>query len=311
MQRGLDFAIEIANDAPASIVTDARLLQQILKNLLSNAFKFTDHGRVDLHIRKAPGDTRFRSEDLRKAPAVVIFRVTDTGIGVPRGQETRIFEAFQQADTTITRKHGGTGLGLTISREYARILGGELALDRNDGSRTGSTFVLSLPYDPAQTRAGEAPREGKPPGPGGAETPSAPALSPPEGDERSLENRRILIVEDDARNLYATTALLEQRGATIIPASNAREAYAALREHHDIDLVLMDIMLPEIDGYQATREIRGMENFRDLPIVAVTAKASAPDRDKCREAGFNDYAVKPVEAQQLFLVITRNLRGAQ
>src|SRR5262249_3156804 len=128
MQRGLEFSIDIAAGTPLSVTTDRQLLDQILKNLLANAFKFTERGKVELHIDRAPVDLPFRSAYLRRAPAVVSFAISDTGIGIASGQLERIFEAFQQADASITRKYGGTGLGLTISREYARVLGGEVAV---------------------------------------------------------------------------------------------------------------------------------------------------------------------------------------
>src|SRR5262249_35711449 len=160
---------------------------------------------------------------------------------------------FQQADTSVTRKYGGTGLGLTISREYARILGGEIAAQSTQN--VGSTFTL---YLPARVEEVQLPTD--------AVAPSAAEGSAPTSEKSitreetpALAGKRILVVEDDARNLYAVTSLLERLGVQVIPANSARDAFARLREHPDIDLVLMDIMMPETDGYQATRKIRAMK----------------------------------------------------
>jgi len=287
LQRGLSFTVEIAEGAPAAITTDHQLLDQILKNLLSNAFKFTERGGVKLRIARAAG--------------VLALAVTDTGIGVPKEQHDRIFDAFQQADSTITRKYGGTGLGLTISREYARVLGGDISLESTEG--VGSTFTLYLPLHPDDSVAQ------LPPPVEAAERVVAPSTTRSAGDDTSvLTGKKILVVEDDARNLYAVAALLERFGVTVVPASNAREAYGALGEHRDVALVLMDIMMPEIDGYEATRHIRSMTEFATLPIVALTAKASESDRRQVLAAGADDYVVKPAETRQLVSVIVRQLR---
>ena len=158
LQRGLEFSIEVAPGAPLSVTTDRQLLHQILKNLLANAFKFTERGRVGLRIEPAPAGLPFGSASLQRAPAVIAFAVSDTGIGISSEQLERIFEAFQQADTSITRKYGGTGLGLTISREYARILGGEVAVQSTPN--VGSTFTLYLPLLPRRTPGSNGPVRG-------------------------------------------------------------------------------------------------------------------------------------------------------
>jgi HAMP domain-containing protein/signal transduction histidine kinase/ActR/RegA family two-component response regulator len=295
MQRGLEFSVDVAAAAPPSVTTDRQLLDQILKNLLANAFKFTEHGRVALHIGPAAVGLSFRSASLRRAPAVIAFVVSDTGIGIVSGQLDRIFEAFQQADASITRKYGGTGLGLTISREYARILGGEVAVQSTPG--VGSTFTLYLPVaaDDLQVPAVPLARS------------AADERITPE-DTQVLAAKTILVVEDDARNLYSVTSLLERFKVHVIPASNAREAFARLGEYPQTNLVLMDIMMPDMDGYEATREIRRMKEFADLPIIALTAKAGDSERAQCLAAGCTDYVVKPVDTRQLTAVIVQNLR---
>jgi HAMP domain-containing protein/signal transduction histidine kinase/CheY-like chemotaxis protein len=299
-QKGLEFSVEIGSDVPRTLTTDRQLLEQILKNLLGNAFKFTERGKIELHVERASSGYPFRTDALRRAPAVISFAVTDTGIGIPLEMQERIFEAFQQADPSITRRYGGTGLGLTISREYARVLGGEIDVKSAPG--TGSTFTLHLPVARGDLEEAVS-------APAARTEPVVPAGQPIAGQEtKAIGGKKILLVEDDARNLYAITAFLERCGATVLPASNAREAFAALQRHPQTDLVLMDIMMPEIDGYQATREIRSMKQFADLPIVALTAKASESDREQCLAAGCNDYVVKPVETRQLLTVIVKNLR---
>ena len=312
LQRGVELRVEVAPGAPPSVTTDRQLLEQVLKNLLANAFKFTERGRVELRIDRAPAGIAFRTPALQRAPGVLAFAVTDTGIGVSSELQEKIFEAFQQADSSITRKYGGTGLGLTISREYARVLGGELDVQSVAGA--GSTFTLYLPLQPddvlpaaprgrgalAAGGDGDAAAEARRPSP-------APARINPD-ETRVLAGRTALVVEDDARNLYAVTSLLERLRATVIPATNAREAFARLREHPEVDFVLMDIMMPETDGYQATREIRAMDGFATLPIVALTAKASESERGKCLAAGCNDYLAKPADTRELVSVVVRHLR---
>jgi two-component system chemotaxis sensor kinase CheA len=294
MQRGLEFSIEVAPGAPLSVTTDRQLLHQILKNLLANAFKFTERGRVGLRIEPAPAGLPFGGASLQRASAVMAFAVSDTGIGISSAQLERIFEAFQQADTSITRKYGGTGLGLTISREYARILGGEVAVQSTPN--VGSTFTLYLPLLRDELQIPTVPSVGP-----AVEAPPLPLPAQPitVEDTKRLAGTTILIVEDDARNLYSVTSLLERFKVHVIPANSAREAFARLREHPDTDLVLMDIMMPEMDGYQTMQLIRQNPALRRLPIIALTAKAMKGDREKCLEAGASDYLAKPVNTEQL------------
>jgi HAMP domain-containing protein/signal transduction histidine kinase/CheY-like chemotaxis protein len=307
MQRGLAYSVVITAGAPTTVTTDHQLLEQILKNLLANAFKFTERGRVELRIGRAAPSVAYHSSALQHSPSVVAFAVVDTGIGIAPEHHRRIFEAFQQGDASITRKYGGTGLGLAISREYARVLGGEIAVESAAG--VGSTFTLYLPVL-ASDLAAPPPPPRLPPAPEPA-APVEPALAAaPVSAEPipSLAGRKILVVEDDARNLFAVTSMLERLKAVVVPASSAREAYERLEANRDVDLVLMDIMMPEIDGFEATRAIRAMPGLTTLPIIALTAKASATDRDRCIEAGCNDYVAKPADTRQLAAVVARHLR---
>jgi signal transduction histidine kinase/HAMP domain-containing protein/ActR/RegA family two-component response regulator len=302
MQKQLDFSVEIAVTAPATLTTDRQLLEQVLKNILSNAFKFTRHGGVSLRADQVPGGPHFRSERLRRAPGVIAFSVADTGTGIPPEKVETIFEAFQQADVSITRKYGGTGLGLTISRELTRILGGEIEVQSTVGA--GSRFTLYLPVQSAEPpvrheeRAAMTETQAGGPAMGGAPTPEDPGL---------LSGKKILVVEDDVRSLYAITSFLERYKVHLLPASNAQEAYACLEQNPDVALIIMDVMMPGVDGYQATRTIRSMPAFSSVPIIAHTAKASESDLRQCTAAGCTDYVVKPADNRQLLSVILRNL----
>ena len=288
---GIEFSISISPAVPGMILTDAPRLQQVLKNLLSNAFKFTPSGRVALSIEVEFGADGFSSAALRSAEQVLAFAVSDTGIGIPSEKHELIFEAFQQADTSTSRTFGGTGLGLTISRELARLLGGEIRLRSSPGK--GSTFTL---YVPLLQAAEIEPQESEPPPPAQPKPPQAPA---------ELRGCTVLLVDDDVHNLYAVTSLLERYGARVLPANNAQECFDLLDNNPGVDVVLMDVMMPEIDGLEATRRIRQRPDRASVPIVALTAKALPGDRERCLEAGCSDFATKPVAPDTLIWLLKK------
>jgi signal transduction histidine kinase/HAMP domain-containing protein len=319
-QQQLEFTVEVAADTPDPVVTDERRVQQVLKNLLSNAFKFTEEGSVRLRIGRPAAGTRFTSERLRaKATAdeVVAFSVLDTGIGIASDQLLVIFEAFQQAEGATNRRYGGTGLGLSISREIARLLGGELQVESEPGR--GSVFTLLLPAvtEPLEGAGMAADDEaGETPGPAASipaaagTTPARDSAAPGTDEARSatagpatadalLAGKCVLIVDDDVRNVYALTSVLEDRGMVVLVAEDGRTGIELLRRQPAVDVVLMDIMMPVMDGYETTRAIRRLPEFRDLPIIALTAKAMRGDREKCLAAGASDYITKPVDTDQL------------
>ncbi len=333
-QQSLVFAVEIADGAPESIVADERRVQQVLKNLLSNAFKFTEEGSVVLRVAPVPSGTRFASPRLRSAPGVIGLSVSDTGIGISSDKLLVIFEAFQQADGTTSRRYGGTGLGLSISREIARLLGGELQVESEPGK--GSSFTLLLPTVAEQPPGDDEvapwgwaePRPADHAGPadaaGADAEPAAAELAAPERAEAerpangnggaitlpeppaadlspdaTLSGKRVLIIDDDVRNVYALTSALEGHGMEALYAEDGRAGIDLLQRTQGIHLVLMDIMMPGMDGYETTRAIRRLQSFRDLPIIALTAKAMRGDREKSLAAGASDYITKPVDIDQL------------
>ncbi|WP_084955742.1 HAMP domain-containing protein [Thermoactinospora rubra] len=314
--KGLSFRVEVDEGVPQELHTDEQRLQQVLRNLLSNAVKFTPKGEVRLRVAMAPQDVRYDHPVLRDADDVVAFQVIDTGIGIAPDKREVIFEAFRQADGTTSRKYGGTGLGLSICRDIARLLGGEVRVDSELGK--GSTFTLFLPrtYEgplPEAPRAPRAPVEEppvampEPPLPSDLATPEPLdfADSQPWQGPDPLNGAKILIVDDDIRNVFALTSVLEQHGATVIYAENGREGIEQLERNEDVALVLMDIMMPEMDGWATTSAIRRMPQFADLPIIALTAKVMRGDREKSIASGASDYVPKPVDVDRLL----ERLRG--
>jgi len=298
-QKKLDFLIKIDKEVPTCIETDSHRLNQVLKNLLSNAFKFTEKGKVELSVQM---------EDTSKLAipdeVVLSFTVKDTGIGIPEEKMSIIFEPFKQADGTISRKYGGTGLGLSICKEISRLLGGELEATSIEGM--GSSFSIYLPIK-GQTKKG---------------TVLAKETISMEGSYRQiatakgelienidsnksvhLTGKKVLIIDDDIRNIFSIHAALEEYNIDILYSENGKDGINLLEENPDTDLVLMDIMMPEMSGLEAISIIRKKEKFKTLPIIALTAKAMKHNREQCIEAGASDYISKPVNLEQLYSLI--------
>ncbi|MCA1693226.1 MAG: response regulator, partial [Actinobacteria bacterium] len=300
--QSLDFAVDLGPGVPKSIVTDPQRLRQILKNLLVNAFKFTEHGDVHLDISVPENGWNRDLPSLAEAPGVIALAVSDTGIGVREEDQQRIFEAFAQGDGTSARQFGGTGLGLSISRELAALLGGEITL--TSGAGRSSTFTLYLPLgQPAPVTVAPVPLNGSP-APAPVSAPAGAGAEPERVTNNELancdfESGKVLVVDDDYRNVFALTALLERVHAHVIGVESGVDALAALESTPDIKLVLMDIMMPVMDGYATIRRIRTMDQFESLPIVAVTGKVVPGERERCIEAGANDYVPKPVDTSEL------------
>jgi signal transduction histidine kinase/DNA-binding response OmpR family regulator/HAMP domain-containing protein len=434
-EKNLAFDVNFSPELPEAIRTDEKRLQQVVLNLLSNAFKFTAHGGVSLKVRVAEGGWSKDHPVLRDVSEAVEISVKDTGIGIPKDKQKLIFEAFQQADGTTSRKYGGTGLGLSISREIAGLLGGELQVQSVPGE--GSTFTLYVPLqatsapalahpvaqdaqpepvveEPVDDRGnlGNDPfvliveddpsfagilldmvhRAGlkgviSPTGAGTMalarklqpaaitldlglsdidgfvlldmlrheeETASIPvhvisggeraadalslgasevivkpvssdrldellrgiARKPSQRrkpaqkkrtsrakDRRELDKRTVLIIDDDIRNIYSLTSVLEAQGARVLHAERGAEGISLLESNPGVDVALVDIMMPDMDGYETMQRIRANPNIAHIPLVAVTAKAMKGDRQKCLDAGADDYIAKPVDIDMLLALM--------
>jgi len=449
-EKGLSFEVEFDDALPKTIRTDEKRLQQIVLNLLSNAFKFTTQGGVTLKVRPAASGWSASHPVLHDVDEAIEISVSDTGIGIPKAKQRLIFEAFQQADGTTSRKYGGTGLGLSISREIARLLGGELQVRSVPGE--GSTFTLYIPrqslggplaipavaLDHAATSDSPVSSSYAPPddrdeldgkpfvviveddatfagvllelahehglkgvissaGSGtvamvrkmqpsavtldlglsdidgfvlldllrhdpdtagipihvisGAEQAShaltlgasgviekpadrdkvgalfksiaegasararrskQQARRPTRSGRKARSSRepipelagsRILIIDDDIRNIYSLTSVLESHDAKVVHAERGADGIEILRANPGIDVALVDIMMPDMDGYETMRRIREMPEIADVPLVAVTAKAMKGDRQKCLDAGASDYIAKPVDIDLLLALV--------
>lgn len=275
------FCVDVARDIPRHVLGDSTRLRQILSNFLSNATKFTEHGSVTLRVTTAP---------LIDQPPRLMFAVRDTGIGIGKEHHAHMFQAFSQADSSTTRRYGGTGLGLRICKELAELMGGEVGMESEPGQ--GSTFWVALPLPavcPMPER--EAGREVR------------------VSIERQI-GRRILLAEDNAINRKVATRMLTNLGHQVVVAENGRRAVELSREG-EFDLVLMDCQMPEMDGLAATRAIRTFEQElarARVPIIALTASASAADRSACVRAGMDDYLSKPIDMNALARTISETTR---
>ncbi|HLK90466.1 MAG TPA: ATP-binding protein [Polyangia bacterium] len=282
--KGLQLSLRVADGVPGQVMGDPLRLRQVVTNLVGNAIKFTDRGEVVLGVEPA-GDT---------APLGVArlrFSVRDTGIGIAPEHIEKIFEPFTQADGSTTRRFGGTGLGLTICRQLVEMMGGQLVVESASG--VGSTFSFVIPFDvPATVSALGA----------GAGSATGPARAAPAG----LRGRRVLVAEDNAVNQEVARELLEAAGITVVIADNGRQAVeAATGAGARFDAVLMDMQMPEMDGLEATRIIRGHPIAARVPIIAMTAHALASERDRCFAGGMNDHVQKPVEPDTLYEALLR------
>lgn len=292
--KGLDFQINSAQDLPRTIRTDGQRLSQIVTNLLANAFKFTSEGSVQLKLEH-PSETENAINELHPKETLAI-RVIDSGLGISKDKQFLIFEAFQQADGTTSRHYGGTGLGLSISREFSKLLGGRLNLVSEEGK--GSTFTLYLPliYSSNIPVKNQMDQTAVP-------THAESEAMTSEQLDTILAGKKVLIVDDDQRNLFVLTLLLDEIGMITFTCNSGVDALAFLKRNTDIDVVLMDIMMPSMDGYETIKKIREQLQLKTLPIIAITAKAMIGDRQKCLEAGASDYITKPINNEKLISVL--------
>jgi PAS domain S-box-containing protein len=307
--RHLELVTEVADDLPRDLRGDPGRLRQILVNLVANGLKFTNDGGVSIEVTLAEETDR---------SAIVAFRVSDTGIGVPDDVKAMLFEPFTQADSSTTRRYGGTGLGLAICKRLVELMGGDIGVESAVGQ--GSTFWFTLTLESAAGAARPTPgwRQRQSPllsltPPDDVSRPSA-AAAPMPGEQLV----RVLLVEDHPINQRVTVRMLGRLGYSADVVSNGQLAVDAL-QHGEYTLVLMDCQMPEMDGYAATQEIRRLEHegtialhrisARRIPIVAMTASAMAGDRERCIASGMDDYLTKPASMEALRTVLRRWIRA--
>ncbi|MBI4902292.1 MAG: response regulator [Acidobacteria bacterium] len=284
-EKGLKLEAKMPLDLPDHVFGDGSRLRQVMTNLIGNAIKFTDSGSVSLQVEP---------EMQTSEECVLLFSVTDTGVGVPAEQQALIFEPFRQADGSATRKHGGTGLGLAICARLVDLMGGRIWMESIPGS--GSTFYFTAHFK-RQTALESMQRVVAP-----APRPVAPT------HETSL---RILVAEDNKVNQKLALRLLQKMGNKVTIANNGLEALHILAEQA-FDLVLLDVQMPELGGLEAVAILREKEAqsgaFRQ-PIIAMTACAMSGDRERCLEGGMDGYVTKPVSADVLIEEIRQVLPG--
>lgn len=275
-EKDLEVLTRVAEELPAKVVGDPLRLGQVLNNLASNAVKFTTAGHVLISAEPA---------DSTDGHCSVRFRVSDTGIGLNPEEISHLFEAFCQADSSITRKYGGTGLGLTISQRLVEMMGGTISVESSPGRGSVFSFTIGLDCNPVQL-----PDSSPLPAASGRAAGSGPAP----GLSRPLHGIRVLLVEDNILNQEVAAAILNQAAARVEVANNGQEALDALEQNH-FDLVLMDLQMPVMDGLEATRMIRKNPLWQCLPVVGLSANVMNGTREECLEAGMNDYLSKPIE----------------
>ena len=278
-QKQIAFNVSLDAELPQAIMTDAQRLQQIVKNLLGNAIKFTEKGHVRLGFEVT-------------AEAWLRISVEDTGIGIPEDKQQVIFEAFTQADGSTTRNYGGTGLGLTISNKLAKLLGGRLEVESEPGR--GSCFSLLLPMKAAASA-----------GSGGIEPDEEVAdNSLAIHASEKLQGNNVLLVDDDLRAGFALSKFLQQLGVNVSIADNGRFGLRKLLgEDNNFDLVILDIMMPVMDGYDVLEELQNAPKTKQLPIIVASAKAYPEDRQKALKMGASEFLSKPLDLEKLVEVM--------
>lgn len=279
-KKGLVCGIHLSSCLPREVVGDCDRVKKILFHLIGNAIKFTEEGKIEVGIRPEGKDADGRVR--------VRFEIRDTGIGIPEDKLHLIFEPFTQADSSLTRRYGGAGLGLAISKEVVQMLGGELEVQSASGE--GSVFSFALPFEEA-----------------GRSKETAPIVNAEQTKKtRPGKSVRILVVEDDPMIAELLGMFLNRAGYEAQMAEHGRKALEIL-EQEAFDLILMDLKMPVMDGYEAASQIRRREEWRTIPIIALTAHARSEEKEKCLAIGMNDFLTKPVDSPQLYAAIEKHL----
>lgn len=278
--KGITLDMERSSDVPSAVIGDLGRIQQVLRNLISNALKFTDDGSITVSVKATTG-----SEE-----PTLYLAVEDSGVGIQKDKLDQIFEKFTQADTSVTRKYGGTGLGLAITQQLVELMGGEIGVDSLEGQ--GSTFWFNIPLKEAGVNDVLVNLYDEKHGISGID------LS---------KDLRILAVDDHPVNQTFAKKLLKKLGFIYVDlAENGQQALDKIAAN-TYDIVLMDCQMPELDGYQATMKLREREKQTGshLPVIALTANAMVGDREKCLKAGMDDYLSKPIKSDKLFAVMKK------
>lgn len=282
-EKGLDFIIEVNDDVPSAIKGDPYRLNQILFNLVGNAIKFTSEGYIKVLVKIAKKtDNQINLQ----------FTIRDSGIGIPASQQSKIFESFTQANTDTTRKYGGTGLGLAITKNLVQLQGGDIGIESEVG--VGTSFIVNIPYS------------------NGVEANLEKNIQKKE-ELSDLSSLNILLVEDNIMNQFVAKQFFKKWNNELIIANHGAEAITILRERDDVDLVLMDLQMPEMSGFQAAEIIRGANTVvknPNIPIIALSADAFLETRRKVIEAGMNDYVTKPFKPEELYSKILKYTQEA-
>ena len=279
-ERGLSLELTIDGPLPQSIESDPTRLRQILLNLLSNAIKFTERGGVRVRAR------------LRPEACLLEIHVTDTGIGIPEEIAQQLFEPFTQADTSITRRYGGTGLGLTITKRLVQLLGGEIVV--HNEAQGGTTFVFTVAT-------------------GALDSVPLASIDPDSqhytADKVSVQGARVLVVDDRRDMRYLLQTFLEEAGAHVATAANGRDALHKAHEQTNLDAIVLDMQMPEMDGFAAAKRLREL-GYRGK-LIALTASAMTSDRERCMAAGCDEYMSKPVDRARLLQLIAHAMQDSK
>ncbi len=283
--KNLELLFEIDPQLPAVLVGDPLRLGQVLINYANNAIKFSEQGSITVKVRKVVADAKH---------CLVRFEVCDHGIGLSQDEMSKLFQSFQQADTSTTREYGGTGLGLAICKQLAQLMGGDVGVDSRPGA--GSTFWFTANLG-ISDQAAPAMLDSM------VQTAAAMRASADAAlVMRTLKHARILLVEDNTFNQQVALELLEEAGASVCLANNGEEALDLLRQTQ-FDCVLMDVQMPLMDGLQATRHIRADPQLAHLRVLAMTATATSEDRVRCLDAGMDDFISKPIQPAMMYQTI--------
>lgn len=272
--KGIKLIFDVDSGVPNNLRGDPLRIGQVLINYTNNAIKFTEHGEIIVRIKK---EKEFENN------CIIRFEVKDTGIGMTEEQKNKLFQPFQQADTSTTRKYGGTGLGLVISKQLAVLMDGEVGVQSELGK--GSTFWFN-----AKLVVNSLVEENK------------ELRNTAEEKPNVMQGKRILLVEDNELNQQVAMEILQDRGLAIDIAENGKAAINKINEK-PYDIILMDMQMPVMDGVEAAKKIRGNPKYELIPIIAMTANAMATDRERCLKAGMNDHITKPIDPEKLFDII--------